>query len=1056
MIHSSLDHEEQKCPELRDYGLKHLMNDLYKNEDWLSLFRLLDMEQYRQLKSFYDPSLQGFALDLGVGCRAAGRKEWTYEEGLNYLPALWRYTLFRASLASQVDYYTVKTFRFLLLLRPKQEVIDLVKLLTSRTHKIHVLCEIVRQLSRREEEQQTCTKLLDQACDIAATLDDEHEQSRYFLNRHRDYDSKAQTEALLELGGLLGRVQRWQEARWVIDRIKIRSEQVKALANLGLDLLEAGKDSYAQKIWEEAEATIQTIRDDPRGAEQAEALEALGSTLAEAQEWEKARAVIENIDPARSEHVSALRTLGSALARAQEWEQAYALSKTIDNDYERSRVLCTLVGVLLEAQQQETLQIVLNDFDEVVSMITISWYKVKVLSSLGHILARAQDWDRASVVWEQARQTINTIEKTDHEWKVTLECLGESFAIAQQWDRAYNAISEMNNTYWQALSLIELSRKMVQAQLIERAQEIWQDAEMLADGVEKISWRMNSLSELGIVVAEAQQFERAEAIWQKLRAISGMYEDDGVYANVLKDLGRVLAETQQFELARQIWQVALTAIGRLEDQDGENASSDRKKAVMEQEEVLVEVQEQALELIHTIKNAGERAQALGYLSNRLVEVQQWEEARAVIEMMGSWFGSQERAKALQYLAIGLIEAQEWKQARETINEIDLEEGCDERGYALGYLAEALAKAEQWEQARTVIEMLNCEEEHYWYHKKQYWRSLALVCLYIALDETNQSAPAQAAWQEVVIAISLIKEPEVIREARKSLATILINAQQWQRAQEIISTLEYDYSQFPPMYAMALVQLAGKLEQASEFDQADMIWQKVATVVQMIEDDSPGWPWSQEPLLELAVDLATKRQWQLSRRIADQLSSESQLEDQVLALITLGNAQFQDQLFDQAQSTWQRAKEVASILGSPSAKARSFSLIGQAFVNNQQWDQAQELIKMIEEPDVTSRSRAGIRKTLATKQAEAQLWEQARKTIDVIEDSEYQAEALNILIQEMAQAGEYEHILRILQDYWQRPATRQDTLRLLPLVFPLILRHPEIGNAFSQPFFSELL
>jgi uncharacterized caspase-like protein len=114
----------------REYARDHFVIHLSVAERWEELFVLLDDTSYCQAKLRHDPSTRRLALDLLEGQKAAARLTENYEEGLANLPYLWRYTLLRASLASQSDQLPVSWFEGMTIIGQEQEVIGRAELLT--------------------------------------------------------------------------------------------------------------------------------------------------------------------------------------------------------------------------------------------------------------------------------------------------------------------------------------------------------------------------------------------------------------------------------------------------------------------------------------------------------------------------------------------------------------------------------------------------------------------------------------------------------------------------------------------------------------------------------------------------------------------------------------------------------------------------------------------------------------------------------------------------------------------------------------------------------------
>ncbi len=82
-------------------------------------------------------------------------------------------------------------------------------------------------------------------------------------------------------------------------------------------------------------------------------------------------------------------------------------------------------------------------------------------------------------------------------------------------------------------------------------------------------------------------------------------------------------------------------------------------------------------------------------------------------------------------------------------------------------------------------------------------------------------------------------------------------------------------------------------------------------------------------------------------------------------------------------------------------------------------------------------------------AQAQLWEQAQQVIEAIQESDVQVEALMKLVDALVHHHEYERALSIVHSRWQQVKGRDEALCLLPLAYPFISSHPELGIAFFQ-------
>jgi len=100
--------------------------------------------------------------------------------------------------------------------------------------------------------------------------------------------------------------------------------------------------------------------------QRAEALRALASSLAKAEQWEQAEGVarsIEESDP----RALALRALASSLAEAEQWEQAEGVARGIEESHQRAEALRALADTLLAA----------HEYKRLVSLLHASWLQVE-------------------------------------------------------------------------------------------------------------------------------------------------------------------------------------------------------------------------------------------------------------------------------------------------------------------------------------------------------------------------------------------------------------------------------------------------------------------------------------------------------------------------------------------------------------------------------------------------------------------------------------------------------------------------------------------------------
>jgi hypothetical protein len=254
--------------ERRVYARKHYIVHLYHSRAWDRLFEVLDVQEYGKAKNrVYDPSTKSYVQDLDLGRRAAAWDGWTLEEGIVYLPYLWRYTLLQCSLTSRADQYPINVFRLLVQLKRIPEAIGLAELLTDLISRVRVLLEIVKQMEEQAEPQTERLKILLRVCEIVSVMKKSNE-----LRKRTE-----QIEVLRRLASALIQAEQWREAKQVIGTVQDDKEQTKALWELARTLMQAQQ-------WENAKEVIASIQD---SEEQTEGLRELGKALMQAQQWER-------------------------------------------------------------------------------------------------------------------------------------------------------------------------------------------------------------------------------------------------------------------------------------------------------------------------------------------------------------------------------------------------------------------------------------------------------------------------------------------------------------------------------------------------------------------------------------------------------------------------------------------------------------------------------------------------------------------------------------------------------------------------------------------------
>jgi len=286
---------------------------------------------------------------------------------------------------------------------------------------------------------------------------------------------------------LLGRK---QEALGLAELLTDRAKKVRILQRIAEQLREqATEETEWLELLMRAGEVARTIQD---RSEQAEALSALGTALAQAQQWTEAERVITTIQD-RSEQAEALSALGTALAQVQQWteaervwEQAERVITTIQDRSEQAGALSALGTALAQVQQW-------TEAERVIGTIQDRSERAWALRELGTALAQVQQWT-------EAERVIGTIQDRSEQAEA-LNALSTALAQVQQWTEAERVIGTIQDYYKQAEALEELGTALAQAQQ-------WTEAERVIGTIQNRSERAWALRELGTAMASAYEFEQ--------------------------------------------------------------------------------------------------------------------------------------------------------------------------------------------------------------------------------------------------------------------------------------------------------------------------------------------------------------------------------------------------------------------------------------------------------------------------------------------------------------------------------------------------------------------
>jgi hypothetical protein len=903
---------------------------------------------------------------------------------------------------------------------------------------------------------------------------------------------RERSKTLVELGMELIESQQWEYAERLAGTIGEYDERNKILSELYIELLKDKKVKWAKKILISIRRDISAIEIWKRDRIVSE----LSIGLAKAQQWEQAKKIAGRIENSE-EYAKVLYVIVAELARAWQWEQAKKLWVKVEKmrydeelgvyRYEdvfdvRNSALYELVKALIKAQQQKQAEKLWAEVEERIWEADYFEAFVEVLSTSVIELVKAQRWERARELMSEAEENIYNAWNA-HEYPEILIEVGKVLVKELEWEQAEEDIGYFENLIQQAKSFIERGSTLVKERQWEEAQE---ELTLIVDAWERVRF----LSELSLELAQARQWERAEEV-------ANTIEESGARTEVLSELSIELARAQQWERAEEVANTIEESGARakvLYVLVGELAKAQRWEKA---EKVWTHAREMKWADKETI-------QALCELGAALTKVQQWEQVEYVWNMIEeAIYGLQQEEECVQSLvdlSTQLFKAQKWKKAEYTLNklrkslhiinmeeiqinefpvEIEEEEVVAYKVYsamcrdrALLGLSIELARVRQWKRAEEVAYVV----------KDHGMRVEALIELGKQFACVQQNKRAREMWAEAEGEAQTIKDDWVRVNLLKELGIVLVQERQWKQAEEMACTIE-DFG----ARAEVLIELGKQFACARQDKRAREMWAKAEGEAQTIKDD-----WVRVNLLkELGIVLAQERQWKQAEEMACTIEDFGARTE---VLIELGKQFACARQDKRARKMWIEAEKVIHSLKLREAKAEMLQKL--AIVLNH-IQSRQEAVRLLDEAErVIYSIQEGLEKErllalLSESLAQLKLWEKAEETAVKVKDGWHRSRLLlgigkqlvedqqqerakkvflavetlaraivnvedkSMLLKEIAQVfsdmREHEQLVYLIQHSWLQANTREDAIKLLPMVSELIPLSPSMGRACAEAF-----
>ncbi|MEZ8219368.1 NACHT domain-containing protein [Candidatus Fervidibacteria bacterium JGI MDM2 SSWTFF-3-K9] len=779
----------------------------------------------------------------------------------------------------------------------------------------------------------------------------------------------------------------FEQALKVAEGIRWAGERARALSEIAVEMAKAGMKERAKEVFEQALKVAEGIED---AWWRARALSEIAEEMAKAGMFEKAMKVAEGIRWA-GERAGALSEIAKEMAKVgmkeqakEVFEQALKVAEGIEDARERAEVLKAIASEMAKAGMFEKAM-------KVAEGIEYARFRARALSEIAKEMAKVGMKEQAKEVFEQALKVAEGIEDARERAEV-LGAIAEEMAKAGMFGQALELAKEIKNAWRQSEALRVIVEEMAKARMFDQAMKV-------AEGIEYASERAKALGAIAEEMAKARMFDQAMKVAEGIEYASER-------AKALGAIAEEMVKARMFEQAKEVFDQALKLAGRLKDE-------------------------------------WELAWTLRAIFERMTKVRMFDQALKLAE--GIW----DIAKALAAIAGGTAKAGMLDQALELAKEI---KNALWQSEALRVIAEEMAKARMLDQAFKVAEGI-----------EDAWRQSQ--ALRVIVEEMAKARMFDQA----------LELTEKIWDTGEQLGASAAIAEEMAKARMFDQALELaERSSVEPWQLKALRVIVEEMAKAGMLDQALELAEKI------LAEKS----WERVLELELLVTMVNLGFFDQALEVAEGIWGQAEVFKAIAEKMAEENMMEQArEFFNQAlravgriEEAWERAKALKEI-------AEGMAKVGMLKQAKEVFDQAlkvaegikevfDQTLKVAEEiEDADERARAivkaivksrievaswrawtlwmiaeGMAKVGMVKQAK-EVFDQALKVAEGIEDVGHQVGALTAIAVGMARVGEVESAVGIVER-----ATGMRTKMLLSVLSVLTERAREGDVKSKEGFF----
>ncbi len=911
--------------ERRMYARKYYVLHLYQSgpRDWDTLCEVLTDGSYGKAKLQYDPSARSYTRDLDLGRQALLSDQYDFDESIESLPQLWRYSLLYCNLISKADQFPPEAFRLLMLLHHQQDKIyGLAELITRPLNKVEALLAIADPTSEEDEQD----KLFRRIVEIIEAIEDTSEQALARQRLGQILANVQQNEKIQIITDLIEDTDKRDHLVYSICETLIRRQQIEqaerlfpliqekkgwlaqAYYNVVLQCLEKSQwetaynaisNTYGTRFYitglckliealistreeankQQAQTTLESIEqhilmlDVPERIEASltlvETLEHIGST-------EDMQKVLHQIkeDLRTVNHFSDERLLHCQwLVKTKQLEQMKQfINRRIKGKKLRSKAREIQIRALIEEQRWNLLQ-------EQIPPSSYGELQLVVVTKIIEELAKKH-------LWMQADDILSRLEKN-----VILEAryiIACEQSRAHLWEQAQSSIKQLTDPNIASAAWYVLAQELILAHQ-------WESVEQC---IERLSVRnkIKALCSLGVEYAQIQQIKQAELIWNRIEAMLGTVQERHVYQKALATLSLVPTQNP----------AACIEMSHTDELDQAKITH-------------------LIYLSKQISSTEVRSRLLKELAGVLAKRHDWNNVQSVLEEI-----QHNRRKVEALIEIGkarFLAVDEEHAISQIVQDIEtvIETTQDTKlkdSFRID-LVDLLAQAKDWEHASSSVKSISGKVE----------KTQALGRLAIARKHIQQDEEGEQAWNEAETLISRVTDVAERDELRCSLARLMAQYQDWYHTYAMISLIEQK-----DIKVSALSKLGESFMLAQRPLEASQAWNAAKECINALQGKDTA-------LRALSSALIHSQQWQDAREAIDEINSPIL---KTRALAELGSSLWQSNEQKQAEIVWLDAEEgILSILDI-NERLRIYAELGGGMARAQAWEHAETIWREIQE------------------------------------------------------------------------------------------------------------